>query len=228
MTNHWRRIVANQLDLILNFKLYDKTEKIFVACLGSLTDKTELRAMLPDKFDIVFHNTDMELCEIPILQYMQDMAKNDNFIAWYIHTKGVFSEKTNTVVSHWRAMMEYFVIERNEECINEILHNHCDACGIDVRYLRVAHQDHFKGRYWCFIGNFWWSKSTHVNSLPNLTNVWLNNKKSRYTAEVFIGLGNWPRLCSFYNKKRTDQLPLDMNYKDNLYIDYPARRLKFI
>lgn len=198
LMNHWQEIVQEQIDLIVKTKLYAKTDKIFVACLGSRKDGTTLFKILPEKFTIVFHNEDIKLCEIPILEYLQNLSKQIDFKAWYIHTKGVFSEKKNKNVKKWRKIMEYFIIENHEVCI-ELL-SYYDACGIDLRYLQKKYPEYSEGQFWCFVGNFWWSKSEHIKKLPNINALWLANNKSRYTAEVFIGL-NSSKLCTLFNRE---------------------------
>src|SRR5215510_9535795 len=105
--NHWRDIVEDQLQLISKTGLYNKTNKILVGCVGPTNEKELLNKMLPEKYELVFHDEDIELAEIPTLQCLQDACQHDNFLVWYAHTKGVFSEYRPNHKPHvlkWRKM----------------------------------------------------------------------------------------------------------------------------
>lgn len=211
MINNWESIVAEQVKLIIASGLYLKTDEIMVGCLGPISCKEKLQQILPNKFTVVFHNEDTNLYEIPTLQHLHNVSQTDNFLAWYIHTKGVFSgnirkDYTN-VIRGWRKMMEYFVIEKHTTCINKIQSEDCDACGTEARYCGFPVPIKGEPLYFTdytppthhFSGNFWWSKSSYIKKLPNLYNKWLEVNKSRYIAEAFIGMTANPRFYSFFN-----------------------------
>lgn len=220
MQNQWLSIVKEQVEIITKTKLYDATEEIFIGCLGSLEDKNILLKILPRKFKIIFYNKNIHLYEIPTLQYLQDLSKNQEFLAWYIHTKGIFSEKTTNKinVTAWRRMMEYFIIKEWDKCVKIIRQSGCDACGIEIRktfkklILPEKPRHHFSG-------NFWWSKSKYVRTLPNITECWNTNNKNRFIAEAFIGMSPFPRLWSFYNSGADlYEVNIDKNLYENKYI----------
>lgn len=197
LVENWKNIVKSQVKRILKSGLYDKTDRIYTSCLGQ--GKHELRRILPPKFEILIHNPNIKLAEIPILQSMQNYAKNNEFFAWYIHTKGVISGRWNVHVNNWRTMMEYFIIDRHDRCLKIIQRPDCDACGIEVRTDCWDNLVHVKHKPF-FLGNFWWSKSEYLKILPNLTQKWHECGRCRHIAESFLGLlPKKARLFSFYN-----------------------------
>lgn len=216
MINHWKNIVKDQVKLILDSGLYERTDKILVGCVGK--DVDDLRDLLPEKFEIRFHDENIQLYEIPTLQLLQDACVEDDFLLWYIHTKGAYSETKKSTVYLWRKIMEYFVIEKHEQCYQVM--DRCDACGIDLRHLAVHFHNAYSGHFWVFIGNFWWSKSQYIRKLPNITQFWLDNMKSRYVAEVFIGLAS-SKLGTFYNRRIDGPVPA-INYRRETHqIQFP-------
>jgi hypothetical protein len=207
MINNWEAIVSEQVKSIVQHGLYNKTNQIMVGCLGSLACKAKLKRMLPRRFKIVFHSENIDLYEIPTLQYLHTHSQKEDFITWYIHTKGVFSGHTRkkyiNVIKNWRKMMEYFVIEKHQTCLNQIQSPECDACGTEARYCGFPIEETLTTSYsppaYHFAGNFWWSKSSHIKTLPNLYHKWLELDKSRYVAEAFIGMSPLPpRFYNFY------------------------------
>lgn len=211
MINNWESIVTEQIDLIITSGLYSKTERVIVGCLGPIECKHKLQAMLPNKFIVVFHDENTNLYEIPTLQQLHKMSQIDDFLVWYIHTKGVFSgtvrKPWSNVIKGWRKMMEHFVIEKHAICINKIQSDDCDACGTEARYCGFPVPIEGEPIYFTdytppthhFSGNFWWSKSSYIKTLPNLYDKWIEVNKSRYIAEAFIGMSPSPRFYSFFN-----------------------------
>lgn len=198
MVRNWKNIVIEQINAIKRSGLYTKTDKIFISCLGSLKNKSELELMLPDNLSVIFHDVNLKLCEIPILQHMQNLATKSSFFAWYIHTKGVFSGKNNWHIYNWRWMMEHFILFKHNTCLKLLNRNDCDACGIEIRTNCWDNTKYIRNKPF-FMGNFWWSKSEYINKLPNITKEWNNSGRNRHVAEIFLGLSSSPRFYSMYN-----------------------------
>ena len=89
-------------------------------------------------------------------------------------------------------MMQYFLIEKNDDCIknltkydilgNNLVNLYCyEKDNISINKLHTLH----------YSGNFWWSKKTYIDKLPYLMNDFTNKSiNTRYRAE------NW--ICSNY------------------------------
>lgn len=78
-------------------------------------------------------------------------------------------------------MMLYFLVEKYDECINQLNKNY-DTVGCNYLFATHAYPMHYSG-------NFWWSKSSYINKLHLLdeTNVdkeyaefWLFIKNPKY------------------------------------------------
>ena len=115
--------------------------------------------------------------------------------------------------------MEYFIIERHEECAR-IVNDDCDAYGMDLRCLSASFP--FCGNFLVFSGNFWWSKASYVKILPDLNAMWLKNNKNRYTAEIFIGL-MLTKPCSYYINPKIPEVLTNWTYWNSL-----RKKVKFL
>lgn len=117
--------------------------------------------------NIFLLNNDVSKYEFPTLNLIKEAcAKTDQKIL-YIHTKGA-STGLNQNIIDWINVMCYFNIDRYKS--NLELLDILDAVGVDY------HENPFKH----FSGNFWWSKSSHVNKLPLLID------QDRHAAERWI------------------------------------------
>jgi hypothetical protein len=103
----------------------------------------------------------------------------------YVHTKGLVNGFENPCISDWTDYMLYFIVENLTTCINAINDGH-DAVGVDWAELPNKH----------FSGNFWWSKSDYINTLPDIDppNFWVSGCPSqRHLAEFWLG-SNSPKV----------------------------------
>ena len=98
---------------------------------------------------------------------------------WYIHTKGV-TAPNNPNQRDWRKYMEYFTIERYEDCIKAL--ETYDVCGVNW------HPPLWDVKNYHFSGNFWWARAEYIKNLPPI-----NLDGDRHEAESFLGYGN-PRV----------------------------------
>jgi len=159
MTGDWENILKNQIFKIQRSDLHEKSEKIFVSCLGPEPNKIKLDKIIPKKFEIVLFSTNAKLYEFPILEFLKNKSEKDKFYAWYIHAKGVISGRKNKIIKYWRHHLEYFIINKYENCV-KTLNDGYDCCGIwqdDITQLpNVEH----------FSGNFWWANSKYIKKLP--------------------------------------------------------------
>lgn len=93
-----------------------------------------------------------EYYTLSYLKYFIDNQTDDSKVA-YIHMKG--ASRMNSNVDDWRRLMEYFIIDNHNQCI-ELLDSGHDIVGIN--YLKGMLN-------WHFSGNFWWSTSAYIKSL---------------------------------------------------------------
>jgi hypothetical protein len=87
-------------------------------------------------------------------------SSRPNAIAAYVHDKGSRISATDNpkrFFQHWdwRRLHEFFILERPEECLKQLLSGGFDACGVN-----------FSPRPWRhYSGNFWWARCSHINEL---------------------------------------------------------------
>lgn len=98
----------------------------------------------------------------------------------YIHTKGASIVEPHRVGSYqaWRLSMEAVVLHKWQQCIEAL--KTCDCYGahlpVDDRYF--------------FPGNFWWSKTSHIRTLPSPIK-WAEEICGRKGENVRYGYEDW-------------------------------------
>ncbi len=126
-------------------------------------------------------------------------AQTENCNLLYIHSKGIKPYLTYDNMEifvryhHWRQYLNWGVLTNWKECIEKL--NDYDIVGINYRKDPSPH----------FSGNFWWSKSSYIKTLPDpstklwwqkikfeTTDTWLKNVSDRFRDEM------WP--CSINPK----------------------------
>jgi len=170
----WEEIAFSQFHRLRSTGLLDRTELIFVGVVGEGTfPDRDVVTLLRGKARISRHGR-LNLFEFPTLQTLQKHAQNDQFRAWYIHTKG--ASKPNSGALRLRLQMESIVVDNHRAC-SELL-SRFDICG--SRWKTDAfgeHKPHFSG-------NFWWAHSEYLARLPPLA---VYENQNRYEAEFWIG-----------------------------------------
>lgn len=172
------RIIAEQYRKLRESGLYDASEKIIVGFVGGRNRERELTIpILQDPKFEVFMTDDVSDYEYPTLaRVWQEAQKNEqSFLCYYFHTKGAsFSESPQRdAVNAWREYMEYFNIERWEDCV-AVLNEH-DTCGVELQ----CEQSHYSG-------NFWWATREYIRKLPDGYAFWEQNKNNRVEAEFYV------------------------------------------
>jgi len=169
----WQTIVNEQIDRLTTSGLLKITDHILVGIVG--TEKINI-LMLKNKLDnkaVIIMDDDFHKYEFITLEALQNAALSEgDFLAWYIHTKGV-SNGSEGARNH-RYQMESVVIDKHLECI-EMLKTH-DVCARDWT------ENGFGAYHPHSPGNFWWAKSSYLRKLPRV-----HNQSDRYEAEFWIG-----------------------------------------
>lgn len=141
---------------------------------------------------IIIHRLgDIGLYEFPTLQILENTAQISDDNLFYIHTKGVGTEN-NECIDDWRKYMIYFIIKKYKKC-NEELDKGFDVVGVDWRNEPVGH----------FSGNFWWTKSSYIKSLPKIKDISQENYPRvltlRHNAEFWIGMNKEAKIKSLWD-----------------------------
>ena len=204
---NWKDVVLEQQKKIYQSGLYEKAEKIFCGVVGPID--FQLSPEKSEKFEIVYSSENVEEYEFPTLAFMYDFCKkNLDAQIFYIHTKGV-SNLGSRPRRDWRRVLEYFIIERFEDCLNEL--QKVDIVGINWRegpQRRIT--PHFSG-------NFWWARASHIAFLPNFL-----DETVRFNAEFWIGR-SYALAAELFNTgvRHHAELYPEERYKDqDLHVKY--------
>lgn len=135
-------------------------------------------------------------------------SQEKDMIILYLHSKGITSTKkhlesgdaeTFKKYHYWRQFLNWGVIENWEKCYGRIKFGDYDIAG--VNYLETPSKH--------FSGNYWWSKSKYIKTLPDPSKLdwwyelkrktndhWLKNASDRFRDE------QWPccsEIAKIYN-----------------------------
>ncbi|MDK2977679.1 MAG: hypothetical protein PWP52_393 [Bacteroidales bacterium] len=222
----WKEIVIEQVNSLTSSPLFQLSTKIYVCALISEdNDLNILNEILPAKFTLQIVDTNLELFEYPILRFMHQKAQNEEFYAFYFHSKGVSVNKNKKRgVPYWRKELEYFLFYKCDLMLNAFELNY-NTYGANLRAF-PKWSPHF-------CGNFWFAKSAYIKTLPLIpldiydryyAEEWIGKNKdmnSFVPYNTFIDLYHVPLPRLFYNKT----LPIRLNeiFDILLFIYYKLR-----
>ncbi len=196
MLNDWQSIFIEQLNIIKKSGLYENATYIHLGIVGSIAEYEKNKELFDDnKINVIYIDSNVEIYEIHTINSIKKFCStisNEAYIL-YLHTKGVRNAGNKIVTESWRNMMQYFLVEKYNECINN-LHEY-DTLGNNIVNMHCFNKDNIsinKEHTLHYSGNFWWSKKTYIDKLPYLASYDFtdNSINTRYRAE------NW--ICSNY------------------------------
>lgn len=214
--NNYREIVKSQFNAIKTSGLLDEVDKIYVTYLGE--KKSDINFLLCQSNKIILDKYDSFLLhyERLCLHSMHDFSQQNNANILYIHAKGVSTRfngdpKLQDNIKQWRKMMEHFLIYHHKDCIELLEKNDTlGSCLVDCRSndLVIDGEDHA----YHFSGNFWWSKTDYIKTLPRIREDIVGNLASNcafHLCERWV-LQKWPNIklvqlykdphsCHFYS-----------------------------
>lgn len=204
----WRSLFAEQFNRLDRSGLLDVTNHIHIGITG------EEPFSLPNLKNVnIVRNTDTA-SEIPTVNALYEFCKeNDGFNVLNLHPTGVSwtqKEQQDTLLHYkaktapitikeisenktcWRRYLEYFAIDKWEEC-NKIL-SFYDCVGtewstrviLDEKLMHIPH----------YAGNIWWAKSEYIKRL-DWNFIEKDPRLRRWMCEFWIGSGN-PYYYNFY------------------------------
>jgi hypothetical protein len=179
-------LMSEQLSRLSESGLMDIADRVFLCTNGNPDNFLPAQAVLSDYRHVKFYHTSnrTDLWEYPTLDLLkrncQAVGEDEEFNILYFHLKGL-SRLGDQRVTDWRKFMEYWMIDRWEDCANKLNEGY-DLIGTNMIEQPWLHSS----------GNFWWSKSEYVRTLDPLpspeTLPW--NTPSPYTGAVYDG-GNF-------------------------------------
>ena len=204
LVGNYKLLIHEQLLKLFSSGLYDECERIYIGISSNDDANTRwvLDLILPfgKIHPLVFTENHAEKST---LRYLKDKAEIGDCYFYYYMTKNVATNtgiKSNITQEQiiknelWRVSMEYNTIDRWKECV-AYLDEGYDAVGCNyVPNSHVGNHPHFSG-------NFWWSKSEHINSLDH---TYLYDKEllggcNALLAEFWIGSNHEAKLKEIFN-----------------------------
>jgi hypothetical protein len=165
-----RDLMLKQMIRFCQSELATKAKTVFVMMNGQLTNFLDLARLLENNSNVRMVHVDTatknyEYAGLKFLKEYCDQLEEEQYIMYW-HLKGV-SHLNNIGVQNWREYMEYWNIDRYQDCIEE-LDNEFDTVGtnwIDEPFLGV---DRVVRNWKHYSGNFWWARSSYIKKLKPL------------------------------------------------------------
>jgi len=220
LMNDWKSVVIEQMERLFHSGLLDDTDSLFIRVYYTIESDMEDFTKIVDSYKKNFALADVKIriystneneYEFGILNLMKELATEDDFYCYYLHSKGV--SKIRDVrrvepIRAWRRYMEYFLIDKYSCCI-ESLKSGSDVVGVKIRETPASMEkvSGLSGEFWWtssgymslygrnpmhFSGNFWWSKSSYIMSLPDIDSI---RSGDRHEAEFWIGYADGEMKC---------------------------------
>ena len=176
--------ILQYLTVIKNSNLINNIYSIFICFIGSekipISDYDISQYNYNNIIKIIKLSDNLNDYELPTLNFLYNFCiKNIDNNVLYLHTKNVGKE-INLCIEDQINYMLYFLVTKWEKCINNL--ENFDSCGVDLRNNPVLH----------YSGNFWWSTSDNIISLPSPVefsnlNIYPNHLNSvRHNQEFWI------------------------------------------
>mmetsp|Transcript_3573 Transcript_3573/g.6205 ORF Transcript_3573/g.6205 Transcript_3573/m.6205 type:complete len:379 (-) Transcript_3573:491-1627(-) len=221
MMNNWRNIVLDQLQTLYKCGVGELSSHLYVTYSNNDTKNTleDLKAMFkryPFAFKASFSPSMGQPVEGGAINFLHSHCQkrevhyqntSHDTVAFYFHTKGssrwekdwrkaLGSSFSYSNVLAWRKYMEYFLLERPQICINQIINEGMYGCG-----SWWLPQKRFYG------GNFWAASCHYLQSLKPLEIYDISESKWRWMAEGWItedlrNAGNLTELNKFYSSSQ--------------------------
>lgn len=220
--SNYKKIVSSQFNAIKKSGLLDVIDKIYVTYLGD--NKSDINFLLRKSKKIILDNYDSYIFhyERVCLHSMHDFSQQNNANILYIHAKGVSTRFADNLkiqynIKKWREMMEYFLIHNHKDCIELLTNNDAlGSCLVNCRSndLVIDGEDHA----YHFSGNFWWSKTDYIKTLPRIREDIVGNLAGNcafHLCERWV-LQKWPNIklvelykdphsCHFYGNPPSEE-----------------------
>lgn len=183
---NYKKIIEEQLASIQKSGLLEKTNELLVFICEF--DIEVMKLFKPFKTKIKFIVTKENLYEKFALQnFWYYVNKKKPYYLYYFHTKGVSHSLQETNFHEIRRNLDYFILEKHQICIHWLDRGY-DAVGVALCLFPALH----------FSGNFWWTKSSHLEKLPK------EIRPTYYAPEMYICSqpnGKYISICQHTNKR---------------------------
>lgn len=187
-------IFRKQIEKIMASNLYIECEKIIINVLGEIKENCMENYENKEKIEFLYSKSPVDFYELETINILKKYIDNlqENYNILYLHNKGVRKAGNEDVISSWRNMMEYYLIDQYQLC-NELLNNNIvNTIGNNIINTFSSEKDNIvcvnKNHCYHYSGNFWWSQSEYIKKLEyiNIEKKKEVREKQRYQAENWI------------------------------------------
>ena len=200
----WKRSLTMILDNLKESGLYDATDSIDFCVVTNGEIDTTLQ--LPKSSYMLMGPT--HLYERPTLLHLRNLAETDKeeVYYWYVHTKGLrwFGTEKESNVIDWINLLIYWNITQWKRAVASLTEGY-------ETYGCNEHKDSVNPRH--YSGNFWWSKSSHLKTLPatigpeyNDPEFWSINTNTKWYCVFRSGLEGMGHYSSRYPPSKYQSL----------------------
>lgn len=185
-------IVNEQMETLKQSGLLDACDEFYVGINGAEESQIYADCILPEKAVKLYHGTQCHNELRTLMWLQQTMRGRKDWRVLYFHTKGFSHDLTDEMSFNWRWCMMNNLVTNWHICMASLASGF-DSVGCHWKTEQVD------GKQSLWAGNFFWSKSEFLNTLPPIEKHpripvmgGIDAFASRYEAEVWIGTG--PRL----------------------------------
>jgi hypothetical protein len=159
----WQDIMSDQFTKMSESGLLDSADEISICMVGNIDAFTSAMDIFEDYENIRFVHADPDsrLLEFPTLEFLhrEALESTDEYYVLYCHAKGL-TKPDNKPLQDWRAMLDYFMIEKWEECVAEL------DKGNEIATINWV--DGTTGQHAHYQGNTWWVRASYLRKLKPL------------------------------------------------------------
>lgn len=162
---NWQNVFCEKLDKIISSNLINNCE-LHINCHYNYSSYDNLKSLYPYK-NITWHNSSASYLEYEhptyILMQQHALENTEDYYALYIHSKGIthIGKPTEKKLTYWRWYLDYFNIERWQDCVDILDTKLYDTCGVQ----RASRSDNLPTFY---EGNQCWYTSSFLRQATPL------------------------------------------------------------
>jgi hypothetical protein len=199
-------VVKQQLGRLKTSGLYDWCDKLEITCINTEGNFQDIEELVRDLTKATLNKFTENNFEYQGIKKVWEYSQQYKGKVFYFHTKGVVntykdaetreeSEQKKKGVRWWKEAMEYFLIDKYEDCIRKL--DKYDQCGLT------------SDRNWWW-GNFWWSNLSWACNNPEPV------PSTRWSFEAWLNSNREP---SYYEYFHLDWSPYYSILPEDLYLN---------
>jgi len=195
----YMNVIQSQINKLIQSGLYENSEQIICFVCQEKKVCTDLLKQY-EKMKIV--STRENLYEkMAINNYKHYLPSDKNYDLYYIHSKSV--SQFGKCFEDWRNLCDFFTIEKWQLSVK--LLEYYDCVGTNLKNFPKKH----------FSGNFWWSKSEHLQRLRKVNDGYLSTEmyicsymKTNYVSiyQSYVNHGDTEHSPELYNRLTDEEL----------------------